>query len=521
MTRHLETRRDALRAIAALGLAAPFALNLAQVGTAAAANGPSDYKALVCVFLRGGNDSNNLLLATDTDSWRRYWLARNRGVDPIALMPPGTPRVPVGQISTATNRRVLTTDNPEYWGGVLPIAPRTPQAIPGSNVTVQRDFALHPLLPQVRGLYNSNRLAFLANVGTLLAPITKTDYLKGSSSAIPIPQRLFSHSDQQAAWQSGQVESPVAGWGGKLVDAFVAAGNSASVDFASLTTADASIFPVGKSVKPYRAELTNTGAGAQAISLLQQTGGYNYSSIMLQALSDTLLQNDSPGSALGDAYVAAVRQSNKTAKQFNAALAKTTVSAPAVFTDPMTGLTAKNPLAEQLYAVADTIANHGSLGVNRQVFFVQLDGFDTHNFQNKRQGLLYAQIDHALYYFDRTMQMLGLANAVTTFTASDFNRTFSTNGDGTDHSWGGHHLIMGGAVKGGDIYGTYPTLGLDDKSAGFANPDAVGDALIPTTSVEQYLATMGLWLGVTDSQLATIFPRLSTFSAKSLGFMAD
>jgi uncharacterized protein (DUF1501 family) len=157
------------------------------------------------------------------------------------------------------------------------------------------------------------------------------------------------------------------------------------------------------------------------------------------------------------------------------------------------------------------------------VFFVQLGGFDTHDGENPRQGLLMAQVDHALSYLDQALAAVGLGDKVTAFTASDFNRTFTTNGDGTDHAWGGHHLITGAAVKGGDIYGTYPTLGVDRPASGatpaFVNPDAAGAAFIPTTSVETYLATMATWMGVTDAQLATIFPRLAAFPVKNLGFM--
>ena len=376
MNRPLTTRRDALRALTAFGAAAPFALNLAQVGAAAAANGPSDYKALVCIFLQGGNDSNNLLLATDTDSWSRYWLARNKGTDPIALMPPGTPSVAVGQTSTITNRRVSATDNPEYWGGVLPIVPRIPKAVPGKTGAPARTFAVHPLLPGVRNLFNSGRLAGLANVGTLLSPLTKSDYLKGPNSTVPIPTRLFSHNDQQAAWQSGHVDGATAGWGGEMGDAVMQAGNAAGVDFTSFTTAGASLFPAGHTAKAYRVKVGTGGAGAETINILQKTGSYNNSPLLLRAMSDTLLQNDATGSALGEAYAAAMRHSKDTAAQFNAAVGTVTIAPPGAFTDPLSGKTSSNSLADQLQAVAETIASHAVFGINRQVFFVQLGGFD-------------------------------------------------------------------------------------------------------------------------------------------------
>jgi len=517
MTKPLTTRRDTLRALAAFGSAAPFAMTLAQVGEAAAATAQSDYKALVCVFLHGGNDSNNLLLATDSASWGRYWQARNRGSDPIALMPPGTPPVPIGQTSTVAQRQVTAITDPAYWGGVLPIVPRTPKLTPGAPLgDPPRTFALHPLTPKLRDLFHSGRMAGLANVGTLLAPLTKAQYLQESNAPVPIPQRLFSHQDQQAAWQSGHVDGAATGWGGKLADVFRSASNPASQNFASLTTSSPPLFSAGQSVTAYR---VNPGAGAVTIGVLQKTGSYNNSSLMLRALSETLKTNDAAGNALGDAYVAAVQHSLDTAAQFNASLAKTTVPPPPAFTNPLTGVSESNPLADQLRAVAQTIAGHNNLRINRQVFFVQLGGFDTHDNQNKQHTLLYSQIDHAFSYFDSAIRALKMENAVTTFTASDFNRSFTTNGDGTDHAWGGHHLIMGGAVNGGDIYGTYPTLGIDNKDTGFTNPDAVDNALIPTTSVEQYLATLGRWFGVSDADLLSIFPRLSAFPNRDLGFM--
>ena len=168
MTVNHISRRDALRQFAAFGAAAPLAMNLSAIGSAAAATAPTDYKALVCVFLLGGNDSNNMLLGSDADTWSRYWAARWTGVDPIALMPPGTPKVAVGSSSTVTGRTVATTSDPEYWGGILPIAPATPQPWPaGTKPNADgsaRTFGLHPLMPLTQGLFNQGRLAALARM---------------------------------------------------------------------------------------------------------------------------------------------------------------------------------------------------------------------------------------------------------------------------------------------------------------------------------------------------------------------
>ncbi|WP_297510773.1 DUF1501 domain-containing protein [uncultured Caulobacter sp.] len=520
MTRETLSRRNALKALAALGTAGPLVLNLSSLGAAAATTGQTDYKAIVCLFLVGGNDSNNLLLATDDTSWKRYWSARFRGATPIALMPPGTPATAVGSTNTVTNRKVTATNYPEYWGGVLPITPKTPQfsagAAPGAPA---RTFGLHPLMPNMQKAFVAGRLAALANVGTLLAPLTKAQYQKPTTGT-PIPPRLYSHSDQQQAWQTGSVEFTALGWGGQLGDVFAASGNASAINFTSFTTQGLTGFPVGGAVKAYRISYSASGGGsAVGIDLLQRTGSYNNSPTFLAALRETLLGNDADGNMLGRTYADAVVTSNNTATTFSTALAASQVSAPPAFINPLTGTAAGNALADQMRAVAQTIVAHGTLGPSRQVFFVQIGSFDTHDGQNDRQSLLLAQVDHALNYFDAEMTARGYGNAVTTFTASDFNRTFTTNGDGTDHAWGGHHLILGGAVKGGDIYGTFPTVGVDDAASGFNNPDMAGNALIPTTSVDQYLATIGRWFGVTNADLAKIFPRLQAFKTADLGFM--
>lgn len=525
------SRRNLLAGIALYGAAAPLALNLSAIGKAAAqAVGPSaSYRALVCIFMIGGNDSNNLLLATDAGSFAQYWSARISGSDPIALMPPGTPPVAIGATSTVTGRAVRTADQPEHWGGVLPITPATPQLVPPANKVTPADqartFALHPMLSATQGLFTAGKVAAVANVGTLLAPLTKTDY-QHPGATTPIPQRLFSHADQQAAWQSGQFGGAATGWGGLMADTFQPAASGGG-DFSSITTAGNTPFPQGAAVKSFRVGYASNKATAQTVTLLTKTGTYNECSIFLSELRANL-QDTSSSNQLVKTYAAAVNHSLQISGVYDGALAQAggpyaAVPIPPAFTDPIAGRTADNPLADQLEAVVQTAAAHAALGVQRQVFFVQYGSFDTHDGENSRQGLLLAQLDHALAYLDSALAHVGLSDAVTAFTASDFNRTFTTNGDGTDHAWGGHHLVMGGAAKGGDIYGIYPTLGVDRPASGstpaFVNPDASGNSFIPTTSVETYMATMAAWMGVTPQQMAAIFPRLVNFPSKDLGFM--
>lgn len=528
---HGPSRRSLLAGIAAYGAAAPLAMNLSAIGKAAAqsAGAGAPYRALVCIFLQGGNDSNNLLLATDQGSFAQYWAARISGSDPIALMPPGTPPVPIGGTSSVTGRTVKTTDQPEYWGGVLPITPATPQLVPAANKVTAADqprtFALHPMLSATRGLFAAGKVAAIANAGTLLAPLSKADY-QHPAATTQVPQRLFSHADQQAAWQSGQLDGAATGWGGLMADTFQPA-TTGGGDFASITTAGNTPFPQGAATKSFRVSYGSNKATAQTITLAVAKGTYNESATFLDELRASL-QDASSANQLVQTYAAAVTHSLQTSTVYDSALAAAggpyaTVPAPPAFTDPIAGKVADNPLADQLEAVVQTAAAHAALGVQRQVFFVQYGSFDTHDGENPRQGLLLAQLDHALAYLDTALTQAGLSQAVTAFTASDFNRTFTTNGDGTDHAWGGHHLVVGGAVKGGDIYGAYPTLGVDKAASGstpaFVNPDMAGTAFVPTTSVEAYMATMAAWMGVTPAQMATIFPKLANFPTQNLGFM--
>jgi uncharacterized protein (DUF1501 family) len=237
-----------------------------------------------------------------------------------------------------------------------------------------------------------------------------------------------------------------------------------------------------------------------------------------------IIQDESSASLFAADYATVTGRSVGAATTLNTAFtqaAVTAVPAPPTYVNPISGLTETNTLAVQLQTVARMIAANSTLGLRRQVFFVSLGGWDNHDVQNTAQPNNLAKVAHALSYFDGVLGSVGgmnMRNSVTTFTASDFSRTFTTNGDGTDHAWGGHHFVMGGAVRGGDIYGQYPTLGVD--LGAFRNPDMAGTALVPTTSVDQYAATMGRWLGTSDANLDNIFPNLRNFTPRDLGFMS-
>lgn len=509
-------RRHLLRlggAFGALGTAAPFALQLAAAGSAAGQSAP-DYKALVCVFLYGGNDANNMVLATDQDSWSRYFTARNTGADPIALMPPGTPATPVGQTNPVTGR-VSNANSPEAWGGVLPIAPRTSQPIPAGTNASGRTFALHPFMGSLQTLFGEGRLAVLANVGTLIQPITKAQYQARSA---PVPTSLFSHNDQQSTWQALSTEGARMGWGGRFAD-LMANMNGQNTLFTAVSAAGNAVFLSGQSVVQYQ---LSTGS-QPAVVISGQSGTSLFgSSLAPSRVRDLVTDTDLTSNFAAD-YSTVVGRSIAAATTVNSAFTQgvvTSVAAAPAYTNPLTGRTETNTLALQLQTVARMIAASSSLGVRRQVFFVSLGGWDTHDFQNTTQPNLLAKVAQALSYFDGALANIGGLDRraqVTTFTASDFSRTFTTNGDGTDHAWGGHHFVMGGAVRGGDMYGQYPTLGAD--VSGFNNPDNINNVTIPTTSVDQYGATLGRWFGVSDADIDVIFPRLRNFGTRYLGFV--
>jgi uncharacterized protein (DUF1501 family) len=506
-----------MRSSAALGIlgpvAAPFALQLAAVTGAGAASAP-DYKALVCLFQYGGNDSNNMILATDNDTFGRYFAARNTGSDPIALMPPGTPAVAIGNVSSVTGRTVASRANPEFWGGVLPFVPKTANPVPAGTNASARTFAMHPALAPLMPHFQQSRLAVMANVGTLIQPLTKAQYTSKSAS---IPKSLFSHNDQQSTWQSGGIEGTVTGWGGKFGDLLVGQNGNESI-FTAISTSGNAVFLAGEHVVQYQVSTNALPAvainGLAVTSLNGASGG--------PAALKAIIGDTTGVSNFASDYATVVNRSLGATSALNGAMGAAAAAVPALptYINPITNAAESNAYAIQLQTVARIIAAAPGLGVKRQVFFVSMGNHDSHDIQNQLQPNNLAKLAQALSWFDGALSNMGgvdMRPAVTSFTASDFNRTFTTNGDGTDHAWGGHHLVMGGSVRGGDMYGQFPTLGID--ATNFNNPNMVGTAIIPTTSVDQYAATLGSWLGASATDLATIFPNLQNYTSKNVGFV--
>lgn len=522
------TRREILRratAMAGIGAAAStFGFQLATMGSASAQTAPS-YKAVVCIFMFGGNDSNNMVLATDTDSFGRYEQARLTGANPIALMRAGEAPTLPGAVHPRTGRAVPAGNAgyalPESWGGVLPITSANPNPVPPGTNASARTFALNPHMGAMLPLWQGGRLAVAANVGPLIQPTTKAQY---RSRSVRLPASLMSHNDQQSTWQAGAAEGASRGWGGLMADQYLSTNGTNSV-FTAISTAGNAVLLAGQNVIQYQMSTSQTnpairinsaaantttvfgasGAGGRVREIIRDTAGTSY---FMQDHGAKVVRSQDAADLLN--------------AQFAAGSPGAAVAAPTQFLNPISRNNENNSLAVQLQTVAKVIAANSVLGVRRQVFFVSIGGFDNHDIQNTTQSPLMARLAHAMAYFDGALANLNgvdMRPQVTTFTASDFSRTFTTNGDGTDHAWGSHQFVMGGDVLGGSVYGQFPTVGIDVQN-GFQNPDMSGNIFIPTMSVDQYAGTIGRWFGLNDGQLDSIFPNLRNFTNRSVGFMA-
>jgi uncharacterized protein (DUF1501 family) len=450
------SRREFLRQsarFAGLGTAAPFALNLAALGSAAAQSA-ADYKALVCVFLYGGNDHHNTVIPYDTAAYAEYQRAR-----------PGIARARSELVALSASAR---------QGG--------------------RAFALPTELGPLAGLYESGRLAVVANVGPLSQPTTRAQY---ESRSVPLPPKLFSHNDQQSVWQASVPEGAREGWGGRIGDV-LAAGNRTGT-FTSVSLSGNAAWSSGRSTLQFQ---VSPAGPAQVNPLAGSTlfGSALAPSLLRQSITTTrshVLQNDHA-------------QLMQRALDANAEL-RTALSGVPAFQTPFPD---NNGLAAQLRMTARLIAARQALGARRQVFFVSLGGFDHHAFLSGSHPPLLAQVGAALGAFDAVLGELGLRDRVTTFTASDFGRALLSNGDGSDHGWGSHHLVMGGAVRGREVYGSFPA------TVPGTPEDAGQGRQIPTTSVDQYAATLGRWMGLGESQLDDVLPNLRQFDRNALPMLA-
>ena len=445
------------RSIGTLG-AATLMSRFGQVNALAQDSCPSDYKALVCIFLFGGNDGNN------------------------TVIPISTPSNPANSYNNYSQIR----------GGL---------ALPAGSLNVIGNskgdqFGLHPGLTELASLYNNNKhVAVMVNVGTLVTPLTQAQY-KNQQAAIP--SNLFSHLDQQTEWQTSLAQgSGVTGWGGRLADAVQSCNTGGFPTIVSV--AGNSLFATGSQTNPA------TVTAGQVLGLQ----GFSTSAASAARLSalQSLLTFDN-GVSLVQASNAIASSGLNQATVLNQALAGGKA---------LTTVFPTTSLGSQLSQVAKIINVRGQLGMRRQIFFASLGGFDTHDGELNDQGTGLAQVSQAMKaFYDATVEM-GTADQVVSFTQSDFGRTLQPSGGatlGTDHAWGSHHFVMGGAVKGGDIYGTFPTLAL-------SGPDDANNrgVWIPTTSLDQYGASLATWFGVDSSKLGTVFPNLANFKNSSPAFL--
>ncbi len=457
------TRRNFLRSVGATALVGSAATLTPSIFSAHAAS-TSGYKALVCLFLYGGLDSHDMLIPYDQDSYNSYSKIRQSMINQYANGSRSRSNLLPLQAGSATN-----------LGGM--------------------QMALPPEMAGIKTLFDNGDAAFVSNVGPLIEPVTKSSFENGAA----LPPRLFSHNDQQATWQASAPEGAQEGWGGLFADAVLDSGGNAGAEtLTNITVAEAGPFLTGKRAFPYQIGFR----GPSTVNALEELNSNDLTSeeadfinrlkqsFVAQNFSSNHILEQDMANALNGAFSA------------NDKFASAARSAQTV-TTPFGG----DPVSSQLKAVAQTIALRDVLGTNRQIFFVAMGGFDTHDAQASVLPGHMKMISDGVSAFSDAMKELGLNDSVTLFTATDFGRTLAVNGDGTDHGWGGHQFVVGGAVKGREIYGTMPEATVDHDQ------DSGGGRLIPTLSVEQYASPLGSWFGLGPSELATALPRLGNFNA--------
>jgi uncharacterized protein (DUF1501 family) len=417
------------------------------VKTAFAATG-EDYKAMVCLFMYGGNDANNMVVPYSQAGYSQYAQARR---------------------NLALGRDTL-----------LPV-----------TMNGAQNYALHPSMAGMQGLINTGKAAVITNVGPLLEPVNRAQWQNGQNN---FPSDLFSHSDQQTQWQSSVAASMVkTGWAGRIAD-MIASSNGTNAGYTTLSVAGNNVWGAGLQTTAYKV----SSSGNFGFDFYDPSGKDPLSAAIKETLSRQQTQ------VFEQAWLDVIGRSLDNQRILAQAIASSTITTPFPNTN----------LGDQLGMIARLISARQGLGLKRQTFFASMGGFDTHgedqlNDQNRMLG----EVSAAVAAFQTAIEQLGLGENVTLFTASDFNRTHESNGRGSDHGWGSHHFVVGGAVKGGAMYGTFPNLTVDGPD------DTNNGRWIPTTSVDQMSATMARWFGVGSGDMTTVFPNIGRFASSDLGFM--
>jgi uncharacterized protein (DUF1501 family) len=472
-------RRHFLRATAGLAAAAgpglqllktPLAAQLAGLAALAAssrshaADTSGPYKALVCLFMNGGNDSHNWVVPTDATGYAEYAAVRR-------------------ELAVPANKL---------------------QGISTSGQGSGRSFGMPEELAPLRRWYEAGQAALVANVGPLLRPITKAEYLAQQG----VPAKLFSHNDQQSTWQSLSPEGARSGWGGRLGDVLMSA--NAQPVFTAVSATGNAVFLAGSRVTQYQV----SADGPVAVNGLTNPlfGATAAPAALRRSLAD-----GGAGAALQAEVVRVMQRSINASAVLQTALPG--VSVPPIPATPIpAGAHAastldKDSLARQLRMVAAMIGAGPTLGMRRQVFMVSMGGFDTHANQVRDQPALMSRVALSVDYFLQALATMGLLDNVVLFSASDFGRTLVSNGAGSDHGWGSHHFVAGGTVRGGAMYGSFPVTALGTSN------DVGSGRLLPGTSVTEYAATLGAWMGLSSSELTTVLPNLGSFAPGGLGFV--